>query len=51
MSGVDDINGSWGRGTLGVASVPKVSGWAMRRDLMSQSYTTRLVHLWTVKAI
>lgn len=48
---LDDINGRWGRGTLRVASVPKDPGWAMRRDLMSQSYTTRLDQLWTVKAI
>jgi len=51
MSVLDDINGRWGRGTLRVASVPKDPGWAMRRDLMSQSYTTRLDQLWTVKAI
>ncbi|SEJ95410.1 translesion error-prone DNA polymerase V subunit UmuC [Pseudomonas sp. NFR16] len=50
MSVLDDINGRWGRGTLRVASVPKDPGWAMRRDLMSQSYTTRLDQLWTVKA-
>lgn len=51
MSVLDDINNKWGRGTLRVASVPKDPGWAMRRDLMSQSYTTRLDQLWTVKAI
>lgn len=51
MSVLDDINGRWGRGTLRVASVPKDPGWAMRRELMSQSYTTRLDQLWTVKAI
>lgn len=48
---LDDINNKWGRGTLRVASVPKNPGWAMRRHLMSQSYTTRLDQLWTVKAI
>jgi DNA polymerase V len=51
MSVLDDINNRWGRGTLRVASVPKNPGWVMRRDLMSQSYTTRLDQLWTVKAI
>jgi DNA polymerase V len=51
MGVLDDINGRWGRGTLRVASVPRNPGWAMRRDLMSQSYTTRLDQLWTVKAI
>lgn len=51
MSVLDDINNKWGRGTLRVANVPKDPGWAMCRDLMSQSYTTRLDQLWTVKAI
>ena len=51
MGVLDDINSRWGRGTLRVASVPRNPGWAMRRDLMSQSYTTRLDQLWTVKAI
>ncbi|HEJ1056905.1 TPA: DUF4113 domain-containing protein [Pseudomonas putida] len=23
--------------------------WGMRRDMMSQSYATRIDHLWTVK--
>jgi DNA polymerase V len=50
MSVLDCINERWGRGTLRVASVPSAPGWAMRRDLMSQSYTTRLDQLWTVKA-
>lgn len=26
-------------------------GWAMRRDLMSRSYTTKIDQLWTVRAI
>jgi DNA polymerase V len=51
MGVLDDINGRWGRGALRVASVPKDPEWAMRRDLMSQSFTTRLDQLWTVKAI
>jgi len=50
MSVLDGINGRWGRGTLRVASVPRDPGWAMRRDLMSQSFTTRIDQLWTVKA-
>lgn len=48
---LDEINGRWGRGTLRAASVPANPDWAMRRELMSQSYTTRLDQLWTVKAI
>lgn len=50
MSVLDEINGRWGRGTLRAASVPANPDWAMRRELMSQSYTTRLDQLWTVKA-
>ncbi len=50
MSVLDEINGRWGKGVLRVASVPVAPGWAMRRGLMSQSYTTKLDQLWTVKA-
>jgi DNA polymerase V len=50
MGVLDEINGRWGRGVLRLASVPAAPGWAMRRDLMSQSFTTRLDQLWTVKA-
>lgn len=48
MSVLDQINGRWGRGTLRSASVPANPDWAMRRELMSQSYTTRLDQLWQV---
>ena len=50
MGVLDEINGRWGRGTLRTASVPANPDWAMRRELMSQSYTTRLDQLWTVKS-
>ncbi|OQR28020.1 DNA polymerase V subunit UmuC [Pseudomonas sp. Bc-h] len=50
MSVLDDINGRWGRGTLRAASVPLAPGWAMRRDLMSKSFTTKVDELWIVKA-
>jgi len=50
MSVLDEINGRWDRGTLRTASVPANPDWAMRRELMSQSYTTRLDQLWTVRA-
>lgn len=50
MGVLDDINGRWGRGTLRVASVPSAPGWAMRRDFMSQSFTTRIDQLWTVQS-
>lgn len=48
MTVLDQINERWGRGTLRSASVPSHPEWAMRRELMSQSYTTRLDQLWTV---
>lgn len=50
MGVLDEINGRWGRGTLRTAAMPADPDWAMRRELMSQSYTTRLDQLWTVKA-
>ena len=46
MGVLDEINGRWGRGTLRAASVPAHPEWAMRRDLMSASYTTRLDQLF-----
>ena len=42
MAVLDQINERWGRGTLRAASVPSSPVWAMRREMMSQSYTTRL---------
>jgi len=50
MRTLDSINARWGRGTLRSATVPTAPDWGMRRELMSQSYTTRLDQLWTVKA-
>ena len=50
MSVLDEINDRWGKGVVRLASVPAAPGWAMRRDLMSQSYTTKVDQLWTVKA-
>ena len=50
MGVLDDINERWGRGTLRSASVPAKPEWAMRRELMSSSFTTRIDQLWTVKA-
>ncbi|MHC8334135.1 translesion error-prone DNA polymerase V subunit UmuC [Pseudomonas sp. LB3P25] len=48
MAVLDKINGRWGRGTLRAASVPSNPEWAMRREMMSQSFTTRIDQLWTV---
>jgi DNA polymerase V len=50
MGVLDEINERWGRGTLRAASVPADPGWAMRRDLMSQGFTTRIDQLWRVRA-
>lgn len=41
MGVLDEINSRWEKGVLRVASVPVAPDWAMRRDLMGQSYTTR----------
>lgn len=48
MAVLDQINERWGRGTLRAASVPSNPDWGMRREMMSQSYTTRLDQLWIV---
>lgn len=45
---MDEINGRWGRGMLRTASVPIQPDWGMRREMMSQSYTTRVDQLWRV---
>ncbi|MCK9759843.1 Y-family DNA polymerase [Pseudomonas syringae pv. syringae] len=50
MTALDLINEKWGRGTLRTGSVPVVPDWGMRRENMSQSYTTRLDQLWVVRA-
>ncbi|MBI6854905.1 translesion error-prone DNA polymerase V subunit UmuC [Pseudomonas cichorii] len=49
MDVLDQINGRWGRGTLRAASVPVNPDWAMRREMMSQRFTTNIDHLWVVK--
>jgi DNA polymerase V len=49
MNVMDEINGRWGRGTVRSATVPAAPDWGMQRNLMSQSYTTRLDQLWKVK--
>lgn len=51
MAVLDEINGRWGRGTLRAASVPTNPDWSMRREMMSQSYTTKLDQLWKVSCV
>ena len=48
MTVLDQINERWGRGTLRSASVPMNPIWGMRREMMSQSYTTKLDQLWSI---
>ncbi|MBK5395403.1 DUF4113 domain-containing protein [Pseudomonas sp. TH39(2020)] len=48
QSVLDEINGRWGKGKLRSDSVPDNPVWGMRREMMSQSYTTRLDQLWSV---
>ncbi|MBC3410588.1 DUF4113 domain-containing protein [Pseudomonas sp. SWRI51] len=49
MHVMDNINERWGRGTMRSASVAAAPDWGMRREMMSQSHTTRINQLWTVK--
>ena len=48
MTVLDQINSRWGSGTLRSASVPANPEWGMRREMMSQSFTTRLDQLWSI---
>ncbi len=49
MGVLDAINAKWGRNTLRPGRVPTEPGWGMRRDMMSQSFTTRIDQLWLVR--
>lgn len=48
MTVLDKINEKWGRGTLRSAAMPISPDWAMRREMLSQSCTTKLDQLWKV---
>lgn len=50
MAVLDKIKGRWDRATPRAASVPSNPDWAMRREMMSQSFTARLDQLWTVQS-
>ncbi len=41
MMVIDQINRKEGRGTVRIGSVPATPTWAMRREMLSQRYTTR----------
>ncbi|KAA8552454.1 hypothetical protein FX985_00970 [Pseudomonas extremaustralis] len=45
MGVLDSINERWGRGALRLASVPTNPDWGVRREMMSQSFTTRVDQL------
>lgn len=49
MSVMDKVNARYGRGTLRTAAMPLTPDWGMRRELMSQSYTTSMAQLWRVR--
>ena len=49
MSVLDAINAKWGRNTLRPGRITTTPDWGMRRDMMSQSFTTRLDQLWVVR--
>lgn len=50
MAVLDAVNAKWGRGTLRPGIVPTTPAWGMQRNMMSQSFTTRLDQLWRVRA-
>ncbi|WP_434728739.1 translesion error-prone DNA polymerase V subunit UmuC [Pseudomonas soli] len=50
MSVLDDINSRYGRGAMRTARAPHAPDWGMRREMMSQSFTTRIDQLWRVLA-
>ncbi|HEJ2718227.1 TPA: translesion error-prone DNA polymerase V subunit UmuC [Pseudomonas aeruginosa] len=49
MAVIDRINASEGRGTLRLGRIPVAPEWAMRREMMSQRYTTRWDELMVVR--
>jgi DNA polymerase V len=40
MAAIDQINQKEGRGTVRTGRIPKKPKWDMRRDMLSQRYTT-----------
>jgi DNA polymerase V len=50
MSTLDAINARWGRGTLCPGRIAKPAEWSMRRQHVSQAYTTDWAALLKVKA-
>ncbi|MBK60366.1 MAG: DNA polymerase V subunit UmuC [Pseudomonas sp.] len=48
MAVLDEINAKWGRGTMRPGRVELAPVWGMKREMLSQSFTTRLDQLWRV---
>jgi hypothetical protein len=47
---LDRINGKFGKSTLHSGRMALSAGWAMKREMMSQSYTTSIKHLMKFQA-
>lgn len=48
MAILDAVNRKYGRGALRAARIRETPGWSMRRELLSQGFTTRIDQVWTV---
>lgn len=51
MTVLDRINGKFGKNTLHSARMPVNAGWAMKREMMSQSCTTSINQLMRFQAV
>jgi DNA polymerase V len=49
MAVVDQINAREGRGTVRLGRIPATAEWSMKREMMSQRYTTRWNELMVVR--
>ncbi|MDH0084861.1 translesion error-prone DNA polymerase V subunit UmuC [Stutzerimonas stutzeri] len=49
MAVVDQINAREGRGTVRLGRIPATAEWSMKREMMSQRYTTRWDELMVVR--
>ena len=50
MSALDDLNGRFGRGSLFLARTGLRKAWAVRAEMRSRAYTTRLAEVPVVAA-
>ena len=48
MATLDAVNRKYGRGTLRAARIREAPGWSMRRELLSQGFTTRIDQVWSI---